>query len=129
MALSREEIDRFYPEGFLEKYTKLETQIRGRHLPKAFLVLRYMIDGERHGFQTYGGKGRAPINFQGGFGYDASLRRMVRDGLATYNRGIHHDAALCYGGNPTINWSFLEVTDKGREKYALMKKRYNKSKG
>lgn len=100
----------------------------GLNLPKAFIVLRYMIDGEtiRWGAitKTYGGKGRAPINFQDGFGYDAPLKRMVRDGLATYNRGIHHEAALCYGGNPTINWSFLEVTDKGRSKYALMKKRY-----
>ena len=100
----------------------------GLHLPKAFIVLRYMIDGEtlRWGAitETYSGKGRAPINFQGGFGYDAPLKRMVRDGLATYNRGVHHEAASCYGGNPTINWSFLEVTDKGRAKYEKMKRKY-----
>jgi hypothetical protein len=98
------------------------------HVPKAYIVLRYMIDGETSRWpgrsETYGGKGTALVNFQGGFGYDTDLRRMVREGLATYHRRVHHETAPVFGGNPTINCSYLKVTDKGRKKYELMKKRY-----
>ena len=115
---------KIHETNMLNKYTKFATIQDGRHFPKSYIVLRYMIDGERHGFLHLGGNGKAPINCDGGFGMDSAIRRMIKDGLVTYHRAVHHEASPVFSGNPTINRNFVKVTDKGTDKYKRMSLKY-----
>lgn len=91
--------------------------------PPRMKLLSFMIDGWQYDsrFNRRGGNGYAPLNCLGGFGYDATVRRMVRDGEIRITRGAHHDNP--FRGNPTINRTYAHVTDRGREVYQAWKKK------
>lgn len=91
--------------------------------PQRMKLLMFAIDGLQYAWWSdkYGGHGRVPLNCEGGFGYDATVRRMVRDKEVRIVRKPSHSNA--HGGNPTINRTFAVVTDRGREVYANWKKK------
>lgn len=95
-------------------------------------MLMFMIDGYddcppwvplTYRDQKRGGKGFALINCEGGFGHDAVVRKMIRDGEVTLFRrkGYESSFRTAIGGYYTINRTEVHVTDKGREVYAAWK--------
>lgn len=90
---------------------------------KRFTILRCAILGETGGFPHYEdgvrwGRGRVPLNREGGFGIDSAVRKMIRDGDARLVRYQHHNNP--FGGNPTINVTDLVITERGRETFVRL---------
>lgn len=118
-------------DTYLNKWARINTLV-----PKRMYMLMFMIDGfddtppwygSRHWSDKRGGTGSASLNCLGGFGYDATVRRMVRDGEIVLSRHVSHSNA--FDGNPTINRTRVTVTDKGRAVYAAWKRRSAKKIG
>ncbi len=110
--------------AFYAARPELVQKMSGRHLPKKYLVLKYMVVGEGTEPWVYGGKGTALINCLGGFAYDSDVRKMIEDGLVTSGRIASRKSA--HGGTNDISYTQLTITDKGRAEYARLKKRLDK---
>lgn len=126
LPLPRNPKQNIYSRWWLENYmtTAATTKFDGRHFPKELIIYSFMIDGENYGGScTRGGRGTAYINCEGGFGYDATVRRMIKDGYVTYHTTqCHLNAFNDY--RTYITRSFIRVTDKGRARYIRMLKKY-----
>lgn len=101
----------------LSEYNKRKS--KRNFLPKKIEMLMFMIDGISDLWGSYGGRGFARLNTQGGYGYDRVVKKMLQKGEIKISRKQHHTNN--HGGNPTINITYAYVTDKGRAYYKKWK--------
>jgi hypothetical protein len=104
---------------FYDERPALKQRILGVHLPKSYLILSAMLKNIERG-----GLGTVSLNIQGGFAYDAAVRKMIEKGFVTMGR------QLIKAGHEYDGWSqspvsitTLTITDKGKAEYARLKKR------
>lgn len=84
-------------------------------------MLRFMIEGKTtvQG-SKYGGNGKCLLNCEGGFAYNAEVKRMLKRGEITIHRSNGYPSGF---SSAHIRRTCATVTEKGRAAYERWKKR------
>lgn len=105
---------------FYEDRPELKRSLLGKHLPKPFLILDAALKNIERG-----GPGKVSLNCQGGFAYDAAVRKMIEKGLVIMGRDLLKAgrAEEGYYQEAPVSISILTITDKGKAEHTRLAKR------